>query len=539
MTERGWDARLVQVLCAFALFSVVEFGIWGAVLLYAQSRGGDGLMAALAVIQLLGAAVLAPLAGNFIDRFPRGAALRYAYTLEGILILALAITLVENSPTWAVAAVGVLVTASVSTVRPLHYAVLPQLSQTPAALVRSNSVSGGLEGVGLIAGFVFSGLLRDIGGSAFSAVVFGVMILISAGLTFGVRLAHHRSDDDDVGTGGLMWRSIRSVSRDQGLITILLMIGLTYLITQALELIGISFATQVLGGSGVDQGLLAGIEGAGALIGSGIAVTLVLRSRLALPLCAGLALAGIPLIVMTRVGALAPAAGLLIMCGVGVAYSVVAGRTLLQRAVDDALLARVFSLQEGVILIGQAAGAAVPIVLLNIWGPANSYLPLGIVMIVLAAAAYPIISKVDRRTVINPEVLRALLKVPFLRALPPPGIERLAHVADWVEVKAGHVIIEQGEHGDAFYVVVEGSFSVLVDGRARDHSLNPGDGFGEIALLHDVPRTATVAAITDGRLLRIERADFLATVTGTPDGHRVAAEVAAAHLERDRATEPS
>ena len=538
MTNRAWDARLVRVLCAFALFSIVEFGIWGAVLLYAQLRGGDALMAGLAVIQLLGAALLAPVAGNFIDRFPRGAALRYAYALEGFLILGLALTLRGDAPIWIVAAVGVLVTSSVSTVRPIHYAVLPQLSPSPAALVRSNSISGGLEGVGLIVGFVLSGLLRDTGGSAFSAFVFGAMILISAGLTVGVRLAHHLTDGGDVESGGLMWQSIKTVSRDPGLLTILLLIGLTYLITQALELIGISFATQVLGGNGLDQGLLAGIEGAGALVGSAIAVTLVLRSRLALPLCTGLALAGVPLVVMTRVGALAPAAGLLMICGVGVAYSVVAGRTLLQRAVDDALLARVFSLQEGVILIGQAAGAAVPIVLLNMWGPATSYLPLGIAMIVIAGVAYPIISTVDRRTVINSEILRALLKVPFLRALPPPGIERLAHAAHWVEVTAGEVIINQGEQGDAFYVIAEGSFSVSVDGRPRDHTLNPGDGFGEIALLHDVARTATITAITDGRLLRIERDDFLATVTGLADGQQVAAEVAAAHLERDREVRP-
>jgi CRP-like cAMP-binding protein len=104
----------------------------------------------------------------------------------------------------------------------------------------------------------------------------------------------------------------------------------------------------------------------------------------------------------------------------------------------------------------------------------------------------------------------------------------------WVDVPQGHAVISQGEEGDAYYVVSEGRFSVTVDGRLREHTIGVGAGFGEIALLRQVPRTATVTALEDSRVLRIERDDFLATVTGTEDGHRVAAEVAAAHLDRDR-----
>jgi CRP-like cAMP-binding protein len=104
----------------------------------------------------------------------------------------------------------------------------------------------------------------------------------------------------------------------------------------------------------------------------------------------------------------------------------------------------------------------------------------------------------------------------------------------WVDVAVGTAVISQGEDGDAYYVVSQGRFSVTVDGQLREHTIGVGEGFGEIALLRQVPRTATITALEDSRVLRIERDDFLATVTGTQDGHRVAAEVASAHLDRDR-----
>jgi MFS family permease len=526
------DRHVIRVLSAFGIFSVVEFGIWGTLLLYAQERGGDSLMALFAVVQLLGAAAIVPVTGGLFERLQRGAALRWSYMLESALILLLGALLHLEASTWLIAAVGVLVTAAISTVRPLHYSVLPLISPTPRALVQANSISGGGEGAGLIIGFVISGVLHDRIGSANSAFVLGLSALIAGILTVGIDVAVQTTSDDT--EGGAVWQSVVRVSRDPSLLSVLLLIGLTYLLTQALELVGISFASQVLGGRGLDQGLLAGVEGLGALLGSALAVTLVVRAKLAVPVCLGLIAASVPLLIMASIRALPPAVILLTFCGVGIAYSVVAGRTLLQRAVDDALLARVFSIQEGVILIGQALGAAVPILLLDRFGPSQSYLPLGVGLIAAALIAFPLVRGLDRRVTFSPDVVAALRRVPFLRALPPPGLERLAHGAVWVDVAVGTAVISQGEDGDAYYVVSQGRFSVTVDGQLREHTVGVGEGFGEIALLRQVPRTATITALEDSRVLRIERDDFLATVTGTQDGHRVAAEVASAHLDRDR-----
>ena len=93
--------------------------------------------------------------------------------------------------------------------------------------------------------------------------------------------------------------------------------------------------------------------------------------------------------------------------------------------------------------------------------------------------------------------------------------------------------VRQGDVGEGFYVIHRGRMSATVDGALHHHLLDSGEGFGEIALLRDIPRTATVRAVEPCRLLRLERADFLAAITGSVDGRLIAARVAAAHLDGD------
>jgi len=117
--------------------------------------------------------------------------------------------------------------------------------------------------------------------------------------------------------------------------------------------------------------------------------------------------------------------------------------------------------------------------------------------------------------------------------LPPYELERLAARATWRHVDAGTVVVRQGDPGYEFFMIGEGELGVTIDGHERP-SLVAGSGFGEIALLHSVPRTATVTALTDASLLVVRSEDFLAAVTGSEDGQALARDVAAAQLERDR-----
>ena len=96
-------------------------------------------------------------------------------------------------------------------------------------------------------------------------------------------------------------------------------------------------------------------------------------------------------------------------------------------------------------------------------------------------------------------------------------------------MQAGTEVIRQGDPGDRFYVIESGRLRVTVDG-APAGELGPGEFFGEIALLRNVPRTATVTAETESRLHALDREEFLAAVTGHAPSARAADAVVGARL---------
>jgi CRP-like cAMP-binding protein len=113
----------------------------------------------------------------------------------------------------------------------------------------------------------------------------------------------------------------------------------------------------------------------------------------------------------------------------------------------------------------------------------------------------------------DPRRLELLQGIPLFSPLSPPVLEQLAAGLAPVSASAGDEIIRFGDHGDRFYVVSSGEVEVLVDGQPPRRE-GEGSYFGEIALLRDVPRTATVRAATDVELYALDRDDFLPAVTG-------------------------
>jgi hypothetical protein len=201
----------------------------------------------------------------------------------------------------------------------------------------------------------------------------------------------------------------------------------------------------------------------------------------------------------------------------------------LQRAVDDTLLTRVFGAVEALWMIGVGVGAALAALLVSGIGLAWSFVVTGVALPLLTLLVAPALRRLDAAVVVPERQLALLRAIPMFAPLPPTDLERVARQLDRIVVAAGDLLIRQGDLGDRFYVADEGAFAVEVDGRhVRDRG--PGDYFGEIALLHDVPRTATVRAVTDGVVSALDQEEFLATVTGLPQAQSAAHAVSAERL---------
>jgi CRP-like cAMP-binding protein len=141
----------------------------------------------------------------------------------------------------------------------------------------------------------------------------------------------------------------------------------------------------------------------------------------------------------------------------------------------------------------------------------------GLVIVGVVVSAVVVVSlgglrRIDK-VALAPEGLSAVQGVPMLAVLPEHTMERLARTSTVVDVPGGSTVFRAGEIGDRFYIVERGTADVLVDGTIVA-SVGEGDSFGEIALLRDVPRTATVLATENLRLRAIDRRHFLPAVTG-------------------------
>jgi hypothetical protein len=226
---------------------------------------------------------------------------------------------------------------------------------------------------------------------------------------------------------------------------------------------------------------------------------------------------------------------LLMTAGAGRSFADVAGWTMLQRLVPDAVLARIFGILEGLNMAAQGVGAVVASILITAFGTTAALALTGLMLVVLGIARVRTLAFAERRVEVPLHELELLRGVPMFAPLAPPIVERLAARAIHVAVPAGESIIREGEPGDRFYVVVDGRVAVSAGGRAL-RELGAGDSFGEIALLRDTPRTASVTALEPTQLLALDRAPFLAAVTGLRASRTIASRVVDERLAAGRAS---
>jgi hypothetical protein len=282
-----------------------------------------------------------------------------------------------------------------------------------------------------------------------------------------------------------------------------------------------------LGSPGI--GYLNAALGVGGLVGGIVAVVLVGSRRLGLTFVLALILWGTPILLIGVWAKAAPAFVLIGLAGLGLTLVDVAGFTLLQRAVPEHVLARVFGVLHSAFYATAGIGAIVAPALVSWLGIRSALIVVGAVIPVVTIPSFGMLTQIDRTLTVPTAQLHALRAIEMFAPLPAPTLEALAASLTRLEVPAGETIFHQGDHGDRFYIVDSGEIEIEIDGREAN-VLRPGDHFGEIALLRDIPRTATARARKETQLYALDRDAFLGAVTGNAGSSEAAETVVAARL---------
>jgi beta-glucosidase-like glycosyl hydrolase/MFS family permease len=521
-TWRNPDLRRAQL--GFAGAWTAEWAFTVALGVYAYRQGGATAVGLVSLMRMVPSAVLAPVLSPYADRWRRDRVLVAVSGSRGLATALAAALVAVDGPVPLVYLLAVLSTIVATLYRSAHSALLPALCQTPYELASAHVVREMLDSLATLVGPLVAALLLGYAGVAEVFAVVAAASLWSAAVMLKVRyVATPRA----VTRRPHVWTEVVDGVRALGSSRDLrLLVGLRAAQTftrGTLSVFTVVVAIDLLGTGEAGVGALTAAIGAGAVVGSFAASLLVGTRRLARWFGVGIALWGLPVALIGVFPSEAPALLLLSGVGIGNALVDVGLFTLMARLASDAVLGRVFGLLESVVAVSVGIGSVATPLAIELLGLRGALVALGLVCPVLVAMAWARLTGLDRTIVARDREIRLLRSVSMLRPLSLPAVENLARCLEPVAVTAGSTVFEQGQPGDRYFVIEEGVAEVLGDGQPVA-TLGPGDGFGEIALLRRVPRTATVRARTDLRLEALRSEHFLPVVTGVPASSEVADE---------------
>jgi MFS family permease len=517
--ELAWGSAITAEWAHFVAFGV-----------FAYEHGGASAVGIAGLVRLLPAAIVAPFAASLGDRFRREHFL-LAMSLVGSLALGASAVAAFADAVVLVFAFAALLGLACTLIRPTLQALLPSLARTPEELIASNAATSTIESLGTLFGPLLAGVLVSVAdvGLVFAlgagALILGTALLARVEVQGGFDLAAAAAEG---GAWRLLAAGFRTIARAPRPRLVVSMIVAQTFVRGCLNVLIVIAAFQVFDAGGQAVGYMTAAVGVGGLIGAVGAMTLGGR-RLAVTFGLSLVFWGLPIMLMASWPNLVPAIFLLAVVGAANSVEDVAVFTLLQRIVPNEILTRVLGVLWALAMGGVAVGSIAAPALVQGIGARAAFLVVGSLLPVLALVTYSRLAEIDHAAVPAPE-LDLIERVPMFAPLSVAAKERVAANLVLLSVPAGEFVIRAGDVGDRFYIVGDGKLDILAEG--LHETAHEADYFGEVALLRDVPRTATVKATVDSELYALQRDDFLEAVTGVEAAHAAGHAVAEERLAR-------
>jgi len=535
----GRNANLRSLELAWTASIVGHYAYLIAVSVYAYGIGGESAVGLIFLARLIPAALVAPFAGMLGDRYPRERVLVYTNVTRVLLIGAAAVAVFADADPWVVYGLSIAATIATTPFRSSQAALTPSLARTPEELTAANAVASGVESIAVFAGPALAGVLFAVASTGLVFTITAMLLLVSTVFLLLIRVERKEQPRRELEASTIMAERLAgftTLGRNPPLRLMMVLLTAQTATFGAAQVFIVVAALQVLdlGDGGV--GYLNAAIGIGAFVGAVGALSLTGARRLSPAFLTGIVLIGVPLMAIGVWQELAVAVVALALMGVGSSLVDVAGLTLVQRSVPDDVLARVFGVIQMLWSASIGIGAALVPVLIAWLGIQWAFIVVGAFLPLLVVLLGTKVARIDAEAdAPEADELRILASVPIFAPLPGGSLEHLAARLVPLRVEAGTVIVREGDAGDRFYIVAEGEIDVSQYDRTVSE-LAPGGYFGEIALLRDVPRTATVTARTDAVLYALDRDDFLAAVTGHPQSAEAAETVMSARLSGPAAT---
>lgn len=552
------NPNLRRVQLAFAGSAIGDWAYATAVTVWAYGVGGATAVGIWAAVRLGLMALTAPVGAAIADRVSRKKVMVVADLVRAVLVAAAAACLFLDAPAAAVFVLATLTGLLGTPFRVAQRALLPALARKPEELTASNGASSTIESLAFFVGPALGALLIAVADVPVVFVLNVLTFLWSMVMVLGIRVpaAVERSVDPGPDTGAVVagdadpdaetpggadepaeekegfvrevLAGFRVIGSDRNLLTVTILVSAQTVVAGASAVFAVVMAVEILGVGAHGVGYLDSVLGAGAIVGGLIAISRTTRHRLAQDLTAGVVLWSLPLLLVTIWPS--PVTAFAAMCFLGFANPLVDVNmdTIFMRLAPDHVMARVFGSLEAALIATMALGSLAMPFLLRWFDLRISLAVIGVSVTAVALACLPQMRRLDAMLAAPPG-LELLRSIPMFAPLAPGTMDGLARRLHRLAVPAGEAVVREGDTSDRFYVIESGLVEVTRAGAVLRQE-GTGDFFGEIGLLRDVPRTATVTALSDTVLLVLDRDDFLDAVTGHREANVAAEAIVARRL---------